>query len=63
MTHETVAQIDLTEVEARKAKADPQQVKPDPVELAPKVSYVWTSERAIEGRTYRRTDMKVPETV
>jgi hypothetical protein len=62
MTHETVMEIDLAEVEARKAKSTDVTPEPELVETDADITYVWSSERSIEGRTYRRTDKLSAET-
>lgn len=60
LTHETVAHVDLTEVSKPTVRLveDPSSSMP---EVEPVVAHVWVSERAIEGRTYRRSDALVPE--
>lgn len=65
VTQETVAHIDLT-VEPESASVV--EVVPEvldvqtPQKPAAPVRYRWESERSIEGRLYRRTDVKVPDT-
>lgn len=61
MTHETVEVIDLAEVEAREAAKVPVQVEPEAIPVEPKVAYTWTTERVIDGRTYRRSDTLTAE--
>ena len=61
LTHATVAHVDLTEDEPT-VDLDPTPAV-EIVEPVPMFTYRWTSERTIEGRTYRRTDRKVAEPV
>ena len=60
MTHETVAEIDLTDVESPVIEVK-ETTSLDVVEPEPVVTRVWVTERTIEGRTYRRSDSLVPE--
>ncbi len=60
VTQETEVQIDLVEPAAAEAAAPaPATIEP-PLRPIPEV---WTSDRVIEGRTYRRTDRLVPSDV
>ena len=60
LTHETVAHVDLTEV-SKPTVSLVEDVPPPAPEVQPTISFVWTSERTIDGRTYRRSDALIPE--
>lgn len=60
MTHETVAIIDLTDVEAPTVSMTSEPRTPVP-EIRMAVPLVWTSQRSIDGRSYSRVDVLVPQ--
>ncbi len=60
MTHETVAIIDLSDVEAPVVSITSEQQASDP-EIHRAVPLVWTSQRNIDGRNYSRVDVLVPQ--
>lgn len=66
LTQETVAEIDLTDVDRPKVTVLPvervvEEAEPVVKEAEPVVNLVWTSDRSIEARVYHRSDALVPE--
>jgi len=60
LTHETVAEVDLTDAAEPTVSIAPVEAV---VETAPPVTYSWQSDRSIDGRMYHRHDELVPEVV
>jgi hypothetical protein len=60
LTHETVAVVDVTDAESPKVAIEPGLAESDLAPSSPPVVLEWTSERSIDGRTYRRVDEIVP---
>ncbi|KAA3637740.1 MAG: hypothetical protein DWP92_07310 [Armatimonadetes bacterium] len=62
MTHETVAIVDLSDVEAPVVSVGTEPQSPVS-EIPREAPLVWTSQRSIEGRSYSRLDVVVPQEV
>ncbi|MCZ7532860.1 MAG: hypothetical protein M5U23_05575 [Acidimicrobiia bacterium] len=60
MTHETVAIIDLNDVEEPVVSIASASQEPVP-EVHKSVPLVWTTQRSIDGRSYSRVDVLVPQ--
>lgn len=61
MTHETVAEVDLTDAERPVVSIAPPP--PALIEAPAPIVHTWETERTIEGRMYHRVDSLVPSSV